>query len=80
LIFRRAHFLLSEFHLFSTPARALAVETLTLKRTFSSLVNQIYALTSAEIDLMRQTAPLRTPIPPSGLPHRPAEAGLQTTG
>ena len=46
------------------PARALAAETLTLERTLSDLVNQAYALTPAEIDLMWQTAPPRMPIPP----------------
>jgi hypothetical protein len=46
------------------PALALAVETLKLKRTLSDLVNQAYALTPAEIDLMWKTAPPRMPIPP----------------
>ena len=46
------------------PARALAAETLTLERTLSDLVNQAYALTPAEIPLMRRTAPPRMPIPP----------------
>ena len=41
------------------PARALAAETLTLERTLSDLVNQAYALTPAEIDLMWKTAPPR---------------------
>jgi hypothetical protein len=45
------------------PARARAVETLALERTLSDLVNQAYALTLAEIDLMWKTAPLRMPIP-----------------
>ena len=57
-------FLLSQFQLFSTPARALAAETLTLERTLSDLVNQAYALTPAEITLIWQTAPPRMPIPP----------------
>ena len=48
------------------PARALAVETLKLERTLSDLVNQAYALTPAEIDLMWQTAPSRMPIPRTG--------------
>ena len=39
------------------PARALAAETLKLERTLSDLVNQAYALTPAEIDLMWKTAP-----------------------
>jgi hypothetical protein len=43
---------------------ALAAETLALERTLSDLVNQAYALTPAEIALMRQTAPPRMPIPP----------------
>jgi hypothetical protein len=46
------------------PARALAAETLKLERTLSDLVNQAYALTPAEIELMWQTAPPRMPIPP----------------
>jgi hypothetical protein len=46
------------------PTRALAAETLTLERTLSDLVNQAYALTPAEIDLMWQTAPPRMPIQP----------------
>ena len=41
------------------PARALAAETLTLERTLSDLVNQAYALTRAEIELMWQTTPPR---------------------
>jgi hypothetical protein len=57
-------FLLSRFQLFCPPARALAAETLKLERTLSDLVNQAYALTPAEIDLMWQTTPPRMPIPP----------------
>ena len=45
------------------PARALAAETLNLERTLSDLVNQAYALTPAEVDLLWQTAPPRMPIP-----------------
>jgi hypothetical protein len=45
------------------PARALAAETLKLERALSDLVNQAYALTPAEIDLLWQTAPPRMPIP-----------------
>jgi SAM-dependent methyltransferase len=45
------------------PALALAAETLTLERTLSDLVNQVYALTPVEIDLMWKTAPPRMPIP-----------------
>jgi hypothetical protein len=37
---------------------------LTLERTLSHLVNQAYALTPAEMDLVSQTAPPRMPIPP----------------
>jgi hypothetical protein len=59
-------FLLSQFRLFSTPSRVLATETLTLARTLSGLVNQAYALTPAEIELMWQTAPPRMPLPPPG--------------
>ena len=47
-----------------SPACALAAETLTLEHTLSDLVNQAYALTPAEVDLMWQTAPPRMPIPP----------------
>ena len=47
------------------PARALAAETLNLERTLSGLVNQAYALTPAEIDLMWQTAPPRMPTSPA---------------
>ena len=46
------------------PARALAAETLALERTLSDLVNQAYALTLAEIELLWKTAPPRMPIPP----------------
>jgi len=51
-----------------TSARALAAEALTLERTLSGLVNRAYGLTQAEIGLMRQTAPPRTPIPVPGFP------------
>ena len=61
------------------PALALAAETLKLERTLSDLVNQAYGLTPAEIALMWQTAPPRMPVPPTGAPHRPTEARLQTT-
>ena len=44
------------------PARALAAETLKLERALSDLVNQAYALTPAEIDLLWQTAPPRMPV------------------
>jgi hypothetical protein len=45
-------------------ARALPADCLKLERTLSDLINQAYALTLAEIELMWQTAPPRTPIPP----------------
>ena len=44
------------------PACALAADTLNLERTLSDLVNQDYALTPAEIDLMWKTSPPRMPI------------------
>ena len=47
------------------PALALPAETLKLERTPSDLVNQAYALTPAEIDLMWQTALPRMPITPA---------------
>jgi hypothetical protein len=46
------------------PARALAAETMKLERTLSDLVNQAYALTPAEIEIMWQTTPPRMPIAP----------------
>ena len=58
------HALRDEYTRTIEPARALAAETLTLERTLSDLVNRAYALTSAEIALMWQTAPPRMPIPP----------------
>ena len=58
------HGLRAEYTRTIDPARALAAETLTLERTLSHLVNQAYALTKAEIDLMWKTAPPRMRIPP----------------
>ena len=58
-------FLLSQFQLLSTPARALAAETLKLERTFSDLVAQAYGLTPAELELLWKTAPPRMPPPPA---------------
>ena len=58
------HALQDEYTRTIEPARPLAVETLALVRTLSDLVNQAYALTPAEIDLLWQTAPPRMPIPP----------------
>jgi hypothetical protein len=54
----------SRFQLFCPPARALAVETMTLERTLSDLVNQADALTPAEIGVLWKTAPPRMPTPP----------------
>jgi hypothetical protein len=53
------------------PARALAAETLKLERTLSDLVNQAYALTPAEIELLWKTAPPRMPIPPPATASQP---------
>ena len=58
------HALRDEYTRTIDPARALAAETLNLERTLSDLVNEAYALTPAEIDLMWQTAPPRMPISP----------------
>jgi hypothetical protein len=58
------HALRHEYTRTIEPARALAAETLNLERTLGDLINQAYALTPAEIDLMWQTAPPRMPIPP----------------
>ena len=49
------------------PARARVAETLTLERTLGAFVNQAYALTPAEIELMWQPAPPRMPIPPPAM-------------
>jgi hypothetical protein len=53
------HGLREEYTRTIEPARALAAETLKLERTLSDLVNQAYALTPAEIDLMWKSAPHR---------------------
>ena len=45
----------------STPARALAAETLKLERALSDLVAQAYGLTPAELELLWKTAPPRMP-------------------
>ncbi len=58
------HALRDEYIRTIEPSRALAAETLTLERALGDLVNQAYALTPAEIELMWQTAPPRMPIPP----------------
>ena len=67
------HALRDEYTRNIAPARALAAETLNLERTLSDLVNQAYALTPAETELMWKTAPPRMPIPPPGPSprHRP---------
>ena len=57
------HALRNEYTRTIEPARALAAETLKLERTLSDLVNQAYALTPAEIQLMWKTAPPRMPVP-----------------
>jgi hypothetical protein len=59
------HALRAEYIRSIEPARALATETLELESTLSDLVNQAYGLTSAEVELMWNTAPPRMPIPPS---------------
>ena len=56
-------FLLSQFQLFSTPARALAAETLKLERLPSAERGMRSVECPAEIDLMWQAAPPRMPIP-----------------
>ena len=61
---KQAKALRAEYTRTIDPARAHAAEILNLERTLSDLVNQAYALTPAEIDLMWQTAPPRKPIPP----------------
>jgi hypothetical protein len=60
---RALRFLLTQFQLFNTPARAFAAETWVLERTLSDLVNHAYALTLPEIALMWKTAPPRMRIP-----------------
>jgi hypothetical protein len=45
------------------PAQTMAWEALHLERKISDLVNEAYALTREEIDLMWETAPPRMPIP-----------------
>src|ERR1035437_8716870 len=68
------HALRDEYPRTIEPARALAAETLKLERTLSDHVNQAYALTLAETDLMWKTAPPRMPIPQpfhtSGMPEQ----------
>ena len=58
------------------PAHTLAAEALTLERTLSALVNQAYALTSADIAPMWQTAPLRMPILPLRFSGRESQGTL----
>jgi len=45
------------------PSRARAAKTFNLERPLSDLVNQVRALTPAEIGLMWKTAPPRMPAP-----------------
>ncbi len=59
----RLHALRDECTRTIEPSHAPVAETLTLERKLSDLVNQAYGLTPAEVDLMWQTAPLKTPIP-----------------
>ena len=63
LVAEGPHALCDEYSRTIAPTRALVAEALTLERTLSDLVKQAYALTSAEIAVMWQTAPLRAPIP-----------------
>jgi len=72
------HALRDEYTRTIEPACALAAETLTLERTLSDLVNQAYALTPAEIELMWQTAPPRLPI--AGAPMEKTKANSPSTG
>jgi hypothetical protein len=66
------HALRDEYTRTIEPVRALAAETLTLERTLSDLVNQAYALTPAEIDLIWRIAPPRMPVPlPATAPQAP---------
>jgi hypothetical protein len=58
------HALRDEYTRTIEPARALVAETLNLEHTLSDLVNQAYALSPAEIELLWKTAPPRMPIPP----------------
>jgi hypothetical protein len=48
------------------PARARAVESLTLERTLGDLVNRAYGRTPAEIELIWRTAWPRMPVAPDG--------------
>jgi hypothetical protein len=61
---RDFRFLLPRFQLFSTPARALAAETLTLERSPSAERGMWSAGFPEELDLMWKTASPGMPIPP----------------
>jgi restriction endonuclease TaqI-like protein len=52
-----------EFERSIVPAQRLTSEATALERQVSDLVNAAYGLTSAEVDLMWQTAPPRMPLP-----------------
>jgi hypothetical protein len=73
------HGLRAEYTRTIDPARALAAETLNLKRALSDLVNQAYALTTAEIELMWQTAPPRMPVLPPTTANWAAVKGIART-
>jgi hypothetical protein len=62
------HALRDEYTRTIAPSCSLAAETVILERTLSRFVNQAYALTPAEIELMWKTAPPRMPIPPPCFP------------
>ena len=47
----------------AAPVQRPAAEARTLERILSDLVNQAYALTTAEIEIMREAALPRMPIP-----------------
>jgi hypothetical protein len=72
------HALQDEYTRTIEPARTLAAETLSLERPLSDLVNQAYALTPAEIDLMWKTAPPRMPVLPPRM--RPSQGPLRPIG
>jgi hypothetical protein len=55
-------------------ARLRRAEIFALERALSDLVNEAYGLSSAEVDLMWQTAPPRMPFTPEGLNTASSEA------
>ena len=48
------------------PARRMRADVLTFERQLSDLVNEAYALTEGEVELMWRTAPPRMPFMPPG--------------